>query len=420
MLSEINELEAGFALRTLNMSRWNLGWILGLLGISLLGISLTHSAPSRESNLGKKHENIKLLVDVLEEVQGKYVKELDAEKMRELVENMITSGLERLDPHSSFINPDEYKQFMKQSKGKFGGVGIRIGLDKNNQIFVESPMVGTPAYEAGVMAGDERDAVRKMKLGQLQGAALTATGIGLIQPQVRVFEAPFMWKDVTEMDGVRAALDGDIRRLMEEKGYVLLNWGDVGPVHLFTNIEVKSKDDLPKLKMWQWGDDPVVKGLFAAMGLKGVNLGVPDVLPSLQTGLIDACYGSPLSTLALQWNTKIKFMTRMAVSYAIGAQVITKATWDGLGPAVQKIVLEESKKLEEKTRQIVREQDNARALVKMQQLGLKVVDTPAPLLDEFMAKGRELTVKLDGQLYTKEFRQKVEKLRDDARAGKKL
>ena len=213
-------------------------------------------------------------------------------------------------------------------------------------------------FFAGGVAGDERDAVRKMKLGQLQGAALTATGIGLIQPQVRVFEAPFMWKDVTEMDGVRAALDGDIRRLMEEKGYVLLNWGDVGPVHLFTNIEVKSKDDLPKLKMWQWGDDPVVKGLFAAMGLKGVNLGVPDVLPSLQTGLIDACYGSPLSTLALQWNTKIKFMTRMAVSYAIGAQVITKATWDGLGPAVQKIVLEESKKLEEKTRQIVREQDN--------------------------------------------------------------
>lgn len=274
-------------------------------------------------------------------------------------------------------------------------------------------------FFAGGVAGDERDAVRKMKLGQLQGAALTATGLGLLQPQVRVFESPFMWNNVGEMDRVRAMLDDDIRKLFLEKGYVLLNWGDVGPVHLFTNVEIKSKDDLPKLKMWQWGDDPVVKGLFAAMGLKGVNLGVPDVLPSLQTGLIDACYGSPLSTLALQWNTKIKFMTKMAVSYAIGAQVMTKASWDALGPEVQKVILEESKKLDEKMRATVRDQDNARSLTKMVQLGLKVVDTPEPLVKDFMEKGRKLTVDLDGQLYTKEFRLKVEGLRDQLRGGKK-
>ncbi|MCI0641405.1 MAG: S41 family peptidase [Gemmataceae bacterium] len=136
------------------MSRWNLAWLLGLSAACLLGLSITYSAPSRQSNLQRKHENLKLLVDVLEEVQQKYVKELDAEKMRELVENMINSGLERLDQHSSFINADEYKQFTKASRGKFGGVGIRIGLDRLGQVFVESPMVGTPAYEAGVMAGD--------------------------------------------------------------------------------------------------------------------------------------------------------------------------------------------------------------------------------------------------------------------------
>jgi carboxyl-terminal processing protease len=136
------------------MSRWNLGWLLGLSSVALLGLSLTFSAPTRASDLQKKHENLKLLVDVLEEVQQKYVKELDADKMRELVENMINGGLEKLDQHSNFINADEYKQFTKQSRGKFGGIGIRIGVDRANQIFVESPMVGTPAYEAGIMAGD--------------------------------------------------------------------------------------------------------------------------------------------------------------------------------------------------------------------------------------------------------------------------
>jgi carboxyl-terminal processing protease len=137
------------------MSRWNLAWLVGLFAATLVGLSLSYSAPSRDSALQKKHENIRLLVDVLEEVQHKYVKELDTGKMRDLVENMINSGLEHLDQHSSFINPDEYAQFKNASRGKFGGIGIKIGVDRaTGQVLVESPMVGTPAYEAGVQAGD--------------------------------------------------------------------------------------------------------------------------------------------------------------------------------------------------------------------------------------------------------------------------
>jgi carboxyl-terminal processing protease len=136
------------------MSRWNLGWLLGVVITAVVGLSLTYSAPTRDNTLKRKHENLKLLVDVLDEVQNKYVKDLDGDKMRDLVENMVTLGLERLDPHSSFINQEEFKQFQKNSKGRFGGIGIRIGVDRAGQIFVESPMVGTPAYEAGVLAGD--------------------------------------------------------------------------------------------------------------------------------------------------------------------------------------------------------------------------------------------------------------------------
>src|SRR4051794_10317470 len=138
------------------MSRWNLGWLLGGSFAAVVGLSLTYSAPARDGALRRKHDNLRLLVDTLEEVQQKYVKELDADKMRELVENMITLGLERLDPHSSFINQEEFKQFQHQSKGRFGGIGIRIKPDPDRPelIVIESPMVGTPAYEAGAMAGD--------------------------------------------------------------------------------------------------------------------------------------------------------------------------------------------------------------------------------------------------------------------------
>jgi carboxyl-terminal processing protease len=137
------------------MSRWNLAWLVGITAAALLGLSITYSAPSRQVGLQKKHENLKLLVDVLEEVQHRYVRELDQDKMRELVENMINGGLERLDPHSGYINAKEFKQFQTSSRGKFGGVGIKLGLHpKSGALLVDSPMVGTPAYEAGVLAGD--------------------------------------------------------------------------------------------------------------------------------------------------------------------------------------------------------------------------------------------------------------------------
>lgn len=138
-----------------DMSRWNLSWLLGITAVTLVGLSLTYSAPARNGQLQKKHENLRLLVEVLEEVKEKYVKDLSEEEMREFVEDMVGMALERRDPHSGYYNPREFADFKKQSRGKFGGIGIRIGVEpKTGQIFVESPMVGTPAYEAGVMAGD--------------------------------------------------------------------------------------------------------------------------------------------------------------------------------------------------------------------------------------------------------------------------
>jgi len=96
------------------------------------------------------------MVDVLDEVDHKYVTELDADRKRKLVEDMINGGLDRLDPHSTFINTKDYKQFTRQSEGQFGGIGVQIGYDRASgmQLAVITPMVGTPAYEAGILAND--------------------------------------------------------------------------------------------------------------------------------------------------------------------------------------------------------------------------------------------------------------------------
>jgi carboxyl-terminal processing protease len=128
--------------------------LLGIAAVSVFGLAVAYSAPPRER--AKDYELVRLVVDVLHEVRHKYVVDIDPERERKLVEDMINGGLERLDPHSTYINPKDFKQFDKQSEGKFGGVGIQVGFDRQNrgQLTVISPMAGTPAYEAGVLAGD--------------------------------------------------------------------------------------------------------------------------------------------------------------------------------------------------------------------------------------------------------------------------
>jgi len=264
-------------------------------------------------------------------------------------------------------------------------------------------------FYAGGVAGDERDVVRKMRLGQMGGAAITAVGLGLIQPDVRVLEVPFLFKDESELDLVRTALDGEFRKKFEAQGYVLLAWGDVGPVRLFTNVPLREKADLQKVKMWVWSDDPLLQKLFQHLGINAVPLGVPDVLPALQTGLINACNGSPLAAVALQWHSKIKYATSMVTSIAVGAAVLTKKQWDALTPEQRKVVEEESKILSAGLTKLVRN-DNALALKKMQAQGIEVVPTPEPLVAEFRSKAKAATADLEGKLFSKEFRARVEQI----------
>src|SRR5262249_26469361 len=152
--------------------------------------------------------------------------------------------------------------------------------------------------------GDERDVVRKMKLGQLDGAALSAIGLGLIQPQVLVLELPYLFTSDEQIDRVRMRLGPELEAGFERAGYVLVSWGDIGWGHTYFTAAITGPDDVARIKFWEWPDDPISREMFAVLGLNGVPLGLPDVLAALQTGTIQACAAPPLAAIALQWHTK--------------------------------------------------------------------------------------------------------------------
>jgi len=119
----------------------------------LTGLVLSYAAPNRDRD--QDYRLVKTVVDVLAEVDKNYVRELDEKGRKKLVEDMINGGLEKLDRYSTYMNDEELRQFETQTEGNFFGVGIQLGTDpKSGMLMVVSPMVGTPAYEAGILAGD--------------------------------------------------------------------------------------------------------------------------------------------------------------------------------------------------------------------------------------------------------------------------
>lgn len=271
---------------------------------------------------------------------------------------------------------------------------------------------------AGGVAGDERVAVHKMRLGQLHGAAVTTIGLGVINSDVLVLQLPFFIRSYEELDYVRTRLDAELRKKFEDKGYVLVGWADLGPIHFFSNIPVQSIDDVKRTRMWIWVDDPVSRAFFTQLGASGVPLSVPDVLPSLQTGLVDACYGSPLSTLALQWYTKLKYISRFPLAFGVAAMVVVKKEFDKLSPAERAQFMVDAGQLERRLVKAVRD-DNDRALKALKRAGLQVVDSPPELIEELTRQAVTVWAKVDPSLFSPDWRARVEKLVAEFRAGKR-
>ncbi len=265
-------------------------------------------------------------------------------------------------------------------------------------------------YSGGVQ-GDEHDMLRKMRLGQLHGAAITAIGLGGIAPEVRALEVA---RTDEELDYARGALGKAIEHKFEDKGFVLLGWGDVGPVRIFSNRPLRTLADLQAMKLWLWSDDPITRDLFTALDVHGVPLGVPQVLPALSTGAVDAFFSSPLATLALQWAPRVRYVTSVVVGQATGATVLTRAAWDQIAPADRAAVLEVSRAIEPQLIAQVRK-DNAQALATMQARGLEVVQTPPELVQE-LAKRSEPVAAAATARFSPEFQAEVRKALEQYRA----
>ncbi len=198
-------------------------------------------------------------------------------------------------------------------------------------------------YGGGVM-GDESAMVRKMRTGQLDVAAVTNVGLGDINKELLVLQMPLLFKNDKELDYVREKMHGRLTGLLESKGFQWLGWGDVGFAYLFSNEPIAKASDIKTTKFWVWDADEVTKEVAKVAGVNAIPLGVPDVLPSLSTGVVNSFLNSPYGAIALQWHTKAKYVTDLKLAVTIGGTVMSDKAWNKLTDKQKAIVREVSAK----------------------------------------------------------------------------
>ena len=185
-------------------------------------------------------------------------------------------------------------------------------------------------YPDGTM-GSEADMVRRMRLGQLQAGMLTAVGLGEIEPAVTGLQnLPMMFRSLEEVDYIGEKLRPMLEKRLEEKGFVVLFWGDSGWVRFFSKQPMIRPDDLRKAKLFVWTRSAADLDTYRSVGCNPVPLETVDILPSLQSGLINAVPLPPSIALAGQVDRQAPHMLDLAYAPLVGAAVITKKTWDAI------------------------------------------------------------------------------------------
>jgi TRAP-type C4-dicarboxylate transport system substrate-binding protein len=266
--------------------------------------------------------------------------------------------------------------------------------------------LGFKIYAGGV-AGDEKDVVRKIKLGQYSAAGFTGVGINEIAKKVRILDAPFLFKNHDEVDFIVNKFDREFQQAIEEGGFVLLGWAEVGLVYIYSDRPVASAEDLKKTKIWMWEGDPIAEAAFQAIGVSPIPLSITDVSTSLQTGMVNTVYVPPYELVALSWFTRVKYMMGVPLANSEGAVLISKKVFDLMPKDIQDILVTNGRKYFRQLT-IASREENQKAITTLKEKGFTVITPTKEVAAQFEATGKKARQLLVGKLFSQEFLDQVE------------
>ncbi|MCK5386081.1 MAG: TRAP transporter substrate-binding protein DctP [Gammaproteobacteria bacterium] len=225
-------------------------------------------------------------------------------------------------------------------------------------------------YPGGVM-GDENSILRKMRINQLQGAAISSGALTRYYKDTALYGLPFLFDSQEEVLYVRKHMDELMVKGLEKKGMISFGLAESGFVYFLSNNPILSINDLKKEKFWV-PDNTNARNTVEAFSLKPIPLPFGDVLAGLQTHLIDTIISSPIASIALQWHTQVKYLTDMPVLYSWATLVISKKAMEKLkkkDSAIVHAVMSQAFKEIDKENQA----DNKAALAALKSQGISFI-----------------------------------------------
>ena len=261
-------------------------------------------------------------------------------------------------------------------------------------------------YHGGV-AGDEETVVRKMRVGQLDGALLTSTGLSALVPQVLVLQAPGLIRSYPVLDDVRKELGPELEALFDKAGYKLVSWGDSGQIRIFSQHKVQHPNDLRGVRPWVWRGSITMRAFIEAAGANGVTMGLPEVFSALQTGMVDTVISSSIGVLAFQWHTRLKTISKPGGGIVVGAYVIRKDKLAALPQAAQDHILNSAVEHASEFREGGRKLDEAASTALLERLKAVNLWRNQHAWETVMRDARNSLV---GRIYSRSLLTRVEKI----------
>jgi TRAP-type C4-dicarboxylate transport system substrate-binding protein len=247
-------------------------------------------------------------------------------------------------------------------------------------------------YPGGIM-GNDKAVLRKIRVGQLHGGAVTGGSLSGAYSDGQVYSLPLKFRSLEEIDYVRARMDQHLMDGFEKGGFVTFGFAEAGFAYVMSNAPVRSVDALRKQKVWIPDHDLTMSEAMHAFSIKPIPLPIADVRASLQTGLIDTVAVSPIGAIILQWHTQVKYLTELPIVYVYGLLAVERKAFGKISPDDQEII---RKTMGRVFRQIDRQNrtDNNEALKVLRKQGIQFVKPSTANADDWFTVAAGVTQRL--------------------------
>ena len=259
---------------------------------------------------------------------------------------------------------------------------VKMFKEMNRELLKETDgRVGFKIF-AGFALGDEKDVLRKLRIGLVHAATFTSNFLADLNADIRVMQVPFFLNTYEEVDYVLDKTGPDLKKGFSRRGYELLGWTEVGFIYIMTTAPIERVDDMKGKKVWTQANSPMANAVFMRAQMSPVTIGAPDVLVALQTNLVEVVYNAPYYALVTQWYSRTKYLIDLPLAYVGGALIVSNRAFSRLSPQDQELTRRVCAKYTRRITDKVRK-DNGDALKLIFKRGVKRITVPPDEIQRF-------------------------------------